>query len=428
VTARRSTLGLALALAAASAVTATGREAEAGAAHVRYFGGRVISRVQVVVVLWGAVDATVAQALGPFYETVTGGAYFDWLGEYDTAGVSVTPGGVGAGTQQHVGRGTYLTTVSISPAAGSGDLLDSDVRTELANDLGNGVLPAPRVDAEGGVDTLYVVYLPPGASLVGPGGSGISCAQFCGYHDTFSAGGLKIPYAVIPDMTAAGCMQACGSGDALDHVTLTSSHELAEAVTDPETHTASGVGRTGVAAWYDDANGEIGDICDLPGNAASIGGYAVQLLWSQRTQACIAQDPGLPVCGASRPCRPCTAGDCGGATPVCDPATGACVAAGPLDAGGPTGPLRATGSGCTAAPDGGDALSRALILPICCLALRRRRRAGQRRSDSRSSLRDFTASPTAAREASVTSLAACSTCSRRGSSWSQRRRASMPPR
>lgn len=360
--------GLGLALAVAAAATATAGDAGAAAANVRYFGGRVVSRVEVVVVLWGAVDPSIAQALGPFYASITAGPYFDWLGEYDTAGVPVTPGGQGAGTSQHVGHGTYLKTVSISPAAGSGDLLDSDVRTELASDIGSGLLPAPRVDAEGGVDTLYVVYLPPGASIVGPGASGISCAQFCAYHDALSAGGLSVPYGVVPDMTTGGCALQCGSGGALDRVTQTSSHELAEVVTDPESHTASGVARTGPAAWYDDAHGEIGDICDLPGNAAVVGAYTVQRLWSQRKQACIAEDPDLPACGTTRPCRPCAEADCGGATPVCDAASGACIA----------GPLRALGSpACRAVPGAHDGASSAFMLPVLSaawLALRLRRR------------------------------------------------------
>ena len=267
------------------------------------------SRVEVVVVLWGDVDGALAGSLGPFYTTVTGGAYFDWLGEYDTAGATVAPGGEGTGTRQHVNRGSYATTVHIAPAAGSGDFLDSDVRAELANDVSDGALPAPRVDPEGGVDTLYMVYFPPGASIVGPGASGISCAQYCAYHDTFAVGGLSVPYGVVPDMSAGGCTE-CGPGSALDRVTKNSSHELAEAVTDPESHTASGTGGGGLAAWYDDANGEIADVCDGPGDTATQGGFTVQLLWSQRKRACIAEDPDLPVCGAcvrAVPARPTTA-------------------------------------------------------------------------------------------------------------------------
>ena len=62
---------------------------------------------------------------------------------------------------------------------------------------------------------------------------------------------LKLHYvssAVIPYPGCAGWLGTLSPADAL---TATSSHELREAITDA----VSGTG------WYDDANGEIGDIC-----------------------------------------------------------------------------------------------------------------------------------------------------------------------
>jgi hypothetical protein len=170
-----------------SVPVSVGDPSAAPTAHVQYFGGHVVSRAEIVVVLWGAVDGSIAAAVGPFYETITSSGLFDWLGEYDTAGADVAPAGQGAGTRQRIHRPTYLKTVAIAPAAGSGNLLDSDIQTELANDVATGALPPPHADPEGGVDTIYMVYFPPGTSIVGPGAAGISCSQFCAYHDTFSA-------------------------------------------------------------------------------------------------------------------------------------------------------------------------------------------------------------------------------------------------
>ena len=58
--------------------------------------------------------------------------------------------------------------------------------------------------------------------------------------------------------------------NAIDALTSTSSHELCEPITDP----IPGQG------WYDDANGEIGDICAW--KSKKLGKYAVQLDCSNR--------------------------------------------------------------------------------------------------------------------------------------------------
>jgi len=58
--------------------------------------------------------------------------------------------------------------------------------------------------------------------------------------------------------------------NAIDALTSTSSHELCEPITDP----IPGQG------WYDDANGEIGDICAR--KSKKLGKYAVQLDCSNR--------------------------------------------------------------------------------------------------------------------------------------------------
>jgi hypothetical protein len=61
----------------------------------------------------------------------------------------------------------------------------------------------------------------------------------------------------------------------VDALTSTASHELSEAITDP----IPGQG------WYDDANGEIGDICAW--KTKKLNGYTVQMEWSNSAEACV---------------------------------------------------------------------------------------------------------------------------------------------
>ena len=124
-----------------------------------------------------------------------------------------------------------------------------------------GALPAATAN------TLYFTFLPPGVTV--DAGGDQSCRVFCGYHDR-SAGGLY--YAVMPHPDCAGCL---GGLAAFDAMTSVSSHELAEAITDP----VPGQG------WYDDANGENADICAWQNKP--LGGYQVQLLWSNKAGACV---------------------------------------------------------------------------------------------------------------------------------------------
>ena len=100
-------------------------------------------------------------------------------------------------------------------------------------------------------------------------GGGASCQAFCGYHSDIAS---SIFYAVMPYPGCKGCVGALSTLDAL---TSTSSHELCEAITDP----IPGRG------WYDDANGEIGDICAW--KTKRLGQFTVQEEWSNSANRCL---------------------------------------------------------------------------------------------------------------------------------------------
>jgi hypothetical protein len=76
-------------------------------------------------------------------------------------------------------------------------------------------------------------------------------------------------------MPYPGCTGCAGGLALLDAMTSTSSHELCEAITDP----IPGSG------WYDQAHGEIGDICAW--QTKKLGNYTVQLEWSNNAGACV---------------------------------------------------------------------------------------------------------------------------------------------
>ena len=121
-------------------------------------------------------------------------------------------------------------------------------------------------------NTLYFIFLPPG--VVSELGSAQSCVAggYCGYHNEVGA----VYYAVIPFVNCNGCTFP---GQFLDTLTEVSSHELAEAITDPALN-----------AWFDPATGdEIGDICNR--QTVRLGGYLVQTEWSNAQQACAVAPP-----------------------------------------------------------------------------------------------------------------------------------------
>jgi hypothetical protein len=173
----------------------------------------------------------------------------DQLTEYSVAG-------------QSIGHGKRTGTVTITTPAPSASLTDQAIQQFLQQEISsNAAFPQPSSNA------LYFVFVPPGITVV-QGGSA-SCQQFCGYHDAIDG---KILYAVMPFPNCAGCL---GGVAQLDALTSTSSHELCEAITDP----IPGEG------WYDDANGEIGDICAW--KSKKLGQFSVQLEWSNRAKKCL---------------------------------------------------------------------------------------------------------------------------------------------
>ena len=273
--------------------TSSAATALTSGADLQYYGGPVISNVQVVVVYWGNnVSPVATTAIPGFFSAVTNSIWTDTLSEYSTTGV----GPVGGGTpgDQPIGRGSLSGVYAITPsAANSGTTVDdTQIQAELLAQIDAGHLPAPATDSNGLITTLYMTYFPPGVTVTLQGSS--SCVQFCAYHGTFNLNSLDVPYGVLPDLgSGTACSTGCAAGTEFEDLTTVSSHELAESITDPAVGLATSNGPP--LAWYDTVNGEIGDICNASGapqnQAVLPSGYTVQKIWSDLQQACVSAPP-----------------------------------------------------------------------------------------------------------------------------------------
>ena len=222
--------------------------------HLTYRNGPLLTNVEVFTIFWGAAwqlkaNAVVLGQVNQFFDYILSSRLIDQLAEYSVPGKSI-------------GHGRHTGTLTITTPALGSSVTDSAIQYVLQQLItSGGSVPQP------GPNTLYFVYLPPGVKVI-QGGSA-SCTGFCGYHNDIAG---QVFYAAMP---YPGCNGCTGSLSTLDALTSTSSHELCEAITDA----IPGQG------WYDNHNGEIGDICAW--KTKKVGAYTVQLEWSNKANKCI---------------------------------------------------------------------------------------------------------------------------------------------
>lgn len=267
--------------------------------HMFYFGGPVISNVHLVQVLYGTgnylsnVSSTVAPSVASFFTDLTQSSYFDMLAEYNTQGV--VPTDAGPSSNQSIGHGFFDGQFTITPSAANdgATITDSQIQSELLAQVSAGHLPAPVLDAQGNNNTIYMVYFPAGKTIsLSPGVTSCTRGGFCAYHNSTSAtfATHSLLYGVIPDMQApSACSTGCGSPIPFDNVTIVTSHELSETVTDADVGQATSFGRP--LGWFDPNTGaEIGDVCTaLPATiTVNSNTYSVQQEWSNLQNMCTA--------------------------------------------------------------------------------------------------------------------------------------------
>ena len=221
--------------------------------QLTYRNGPLLTNAEVFTLFWGsawqaAVNSPLMTHMNDFFDYVLTSKLLDQLAEYNVPGKSI-------------GHGSRTGTTVLTSSEPGKTITDAAIQKMLQDEISAGTLPTNNSNS------LYFVFLPTGTQV--DQGGAKSCQTFCGYHDATTD---NIFYAVMPYPGCTGCEGGLAIPDAL---TSTSSHELCEAITDP-------VPGTG---WYDDANGEIGDICAW--RTKTLGSYTVQLEWSNSADACV---------------------------------------------------------------------------------------------------------------------------------------------
>jgi hypothetical protein len=193
-----------------------------------------------------------ANQLDGFLNFITQSSYMDMLSEYST-------------NYYQIGRGSLENGMFITDQL-PGQISDGQIQNMIDYVLHANWLAPPDGNR------LYFVFTAPGVSVARGGEIGPGPGGFLGYHDSFSdaqfgtAYYAVVTYTAIPGFNAFQTMTEC------------SSHELAEAVTDPDLQTG----------WFDgDASHEIGDLANLVLGVQN--GYVVQAEWLNSLNG-----PGLP--------------------------------------------------------------------------------------------------------------------------------------
>lgn len=229
---------------------------------VTYQGGPLIDNVAVDTVFLGAAwtsDATLKQdatRLDQFFGSIANSSFLDMLAQYSTS-----QGG-------HIGRGTFDGSWTLPQDDWMASVIhDQTIRDVLDSEIAGGVLPAPDGNR------LYFVYTPPNINVQAGGeASNGTPVGFGGYHDSFvDLAGQTVYYAVIPDPIGNNRVSGLSADD---QQTMASSHELAEAITDPTFN-----------SWWDDSGDaytglEIADFANPSTDTVYLGQYAVERVWS----------------------------------------------------------------------------------------------------------------------------------------------------
>jgi hypothetical protein len=209
--------------------------------NATWHGGPVIGSAQLVLIYWGSSwSRTSTGQINTAVEKLLSTSYFSGLTQYGFQGLDLT---------------NMIMVPSDPPTR-----FDTTAVADLVEDLiAAGTVPAPN---DPGGRILYVAFMPPGVVYTGSG---------TGAHS--NDGNVWAAWVGNTDMNQnlAGMMS-------------TFSHEVAEAISDPEPHSGF------TMDTYLNCGVEIGDACQH--SQWFVGGVQVQAYWSQELHSCVI--PTLP--------------------------------------------------------------------------------------------------------------------------------------
>jgi hypothetical protein len=230
---------------------------------VTYHGGAVLQNVEVQPFYYGSDWSNI-----PAYSAQRSQLdnYLQYLVQSSYTGVML---GNAYGTGPGSSSGDYSSQAALDKTQ---YLKDSTIRSTLQSSINKGLLQEPDANR------LYVVFVEDGVTILNDNfNNETSAKDFAGYHMAFggtdaSGHAADIHYAVVSYQSLYG-------------MTMTTSHELAEAITDPNVNYKT-------KGWYDDnLNGEIGDVCAW--STAYLAGYAVQRVVDRNDQPMTPYSAGL---------------------------------------------------------------------------------------------------------------------------------------
>lgn len=218
-----------------------------------------------------------------YYTNVTGLGYY-WASNIGGGSGGSSWGGTWTDTTAFPASGTGCKTTAKPNCVDGQQLIGSLSRAMNANNW------------TGGYDKLYLIYTPDGENTCWNTGS-CSYSQYCGWHTATTRNNQKVIFAHMPYGGRPGCSfsssESPNNFPAADVVASVTSHEIAEAITDPLLN-----------AWYDADGNENGDKCawqygsvtfpGRPGKPNQLwGGYPfrMQQEWSNLTNSCVISGP-----------------------------------------------------------------------------------------------------------------------------------------
>jgi hypothetical protein len=252
--------------------------------QVDYNGGRVLQNPKIVTITWAQDDAQMVSRVQQFGDIITSTAWWTAVSsEYCQQ----------PGNKPCIGPGTSGGHVVIQDAPDPNGYTDSSqgaastIQDFIHDHVvgGNGItadFPTPDDN------TLYVLYFPPGVSIT-LDGSG-SCDSFGAYHNT-----VQLPYAnQLINNVAYAIIPRCGTKEST--TTVSASHEIIEAATDPD------IGETSLSYYmlnqlWAVAGGEVGDLCEGIGSSGTTtteSTFIVQRSWSNKSAAS-GHNPCVPI-------------------------------------------------------------------------------------------------------------------------------------